>query len=210
MTSRATRVPRHSSDKGFTLLELLVALAIFAIMAAGIYSSLAMLLATSSRLDESGKSLRELQKTMQVLGRDLGQVTNRPVRGGYDVELPPLLWPGTEERLEMTSAGRSNPLGQPRCSLQRLAFRLRDGKLERLSWPVLDQAQDSAPYIQPLLSGVSNFEVSFLTGQDQSFPDWPPANPPPQVTALPRAVRVVLEVEGWGRLERLFLLAGGA
>lgn len=210
MTGKIANTSRLGGKRGFTLLELLVALSIFAIMAAGIYSSLAMILATSSRLDEAGKSLRELQKTMQVLSRDLGQVTNRPVRSGYDVELPPLLWPGTEARLEMTSGGRSNPLSQPRCSLQRIAFRLRDGKLERLSWPVLDQAQDSAPYIQPLLSGVSNFEISFLAGQDQSYPDWPPVNPPPKSPILPRAVRVVLEVEGWGRLERLFLLAGGA
>jgi len=209
MSNQAVKNPWYGGDQGFTLLELLVALSIFAIMATAIYSSLAMLLATSSRLDESGKSLRELQKTMQVLGRDLAQVSNRPVRSGYDVELPPLLWPGPEAQLEMTSAGRSNPLGQPRCSLQRIAFRLRDGKLERLAWQVLDQAQDSKPYIQPLLSGVSNFEVSFSAGQNQSFPDWPPANPPAEMPALPRAVRVVMEVEGWGRLERIFRLVEG-
>lgn len=210
MTGKPLKIRHSGGNRGFTLLELLVALAIFAIMAASIYSSLAMLLTTSSRLDEAGNALRELQRTMQVLGRDLEQVTNRPVRGGYDTELPPLLWPGTEEQLEMTSGGRSNPLGQPRCSLQRVAFRLRDSTLERLSWAALDQAQDSAPYVQPLLSGVSSFEISFLAAQDQTFPDWPPANPPPKITTLPRAVRVVLEVEGWGRLERIFLLAGGA
>jgi general secretion pathway protein J len=90
-----------------------------------------------------------------------------------------------------------------------VAFRLKDDKLERLSWPVLDQAQDSTPHIQTMLNGVSGFEVSFLTGKDQTFPDWPPALPPPEITALPRAVRVVLEVEDWGRLERVFLLTGG-
>lgn len=195
--------------QGFTLLELLVALSIFAIMAASIYSSLGMLLTTSSRLDEAGRSLKQLQKTMQVLGRDLIQVTNRPVRDGYDVELPPLLWPGREERLEMTSGGRSNPLRQPRCSLQRVAYRVQDGNLERLAWPVLDQAQDTAPFVQPLLGGVSDFEVSFLAGPDQNFSEWPPAIPPPDLAALPKAVRVVMEVEGWGRLERIFLLAGG-
>lgn len=191
------------------MLELLVALSIFAIMATSIYSSLAMLLTTSSRLDEAGQSLKELQKTMQVLGRDLVQVTNRSVRDGYDVELPPLLWPGSEERLEMTSGGRSNPLRQPRCSLQRVAYQVRDNKLERLSWPVLDLAQDTTPFVQPLLNGVSGLEVSFLAGPDQNFSEWPPPNPPPGLAALPKAVQVVMEVEGWGRLERIFPLAGG-
>lgn len=208
MSHESAQAPRPGGAPGFTLLELLVALAIFAIIAAAIYSSLAMLLATSSRLDTAGKSLRELQNTMRILGRDLEQVCNRPVRGGYDEELPPLLWPGPEERLEMTSGGRSNPLRQPRCSLQRVAYRLKEGTLERLSWTVLDQAQDSTPYVQPLLSGVSGFELTFLTGPDQTTPTWPPDNPPPGTPALPRAVRVILEVEGWGRLERLFLLVG--
>jgi len=209
MIGRTRKALDNSGIKGFTLLELLVALAIFAVMAAAIYSSLAMLIRTSDRLDQAGKSLKELQQAMQTMGRDLGQVSNRPVRGPYDSELPPLLWPGTEEQLEMTSGGRRNPLGQARCSLQRVAFRLRGGKLERLSWPVLDQAQDSAPFIQPLLDGVRSFEVSFLAGRDRTFPEWPPAIPPPEITALPRAVRVVMEVDGWGRLERIFLLAGG-
>lgn len=207
--SNSRRLARLRHRQGFTLLELLVALTIFAIMAAAIYSSLAMVLTTSSRLDEAGKSLKELQRTMLLLSRDLEQIINRPVRGGYDAELPPLLWPGSEEQLEMTSGGRSNPLRQPRCSLQRVAYRVRDGKLERLTWAVLDQAQDSAPYIQPLLSGVSAFELSFLVGKERTYPDWPPALPPTELPPLPRAVMVVMEVEGWGRLERIFPLAGG-
>ncbi|NTV12449.1 MAG: type II secretion system minor pseudopilin GspJ [Desulfobulbaceae bacterium] len=195
---------------GFTLLELLVALAIFALIATAIYSSLAMLITTSTRLDEAGKSLRELQTTMRILERDLIQVSNRPVRGGYDEELPALRWPGAEEQLELTSGGRSNPLHQSRCNLQRVAYRVKDSRLERLLWPVLDQAQDSKPFVQPLLSGVSRLEVSFQSGKEQLFSDWPPANPPPGKPPLPQAVRVVLEVKEWGRLERIFLLPGGA
>jgi len=205
--SRSARLMQGSS--GFTLLELLVALAIFAVLAAAIYGSLAMLITTSTRLDEAGKSLRELQTTMRILSRDLTQVINRPVRGGYDEELPALRWPGPDDQLEMTSLGRSNPLHQARSNLQRVAFRVKEGRLERLVWPVLDQAQDSTPFIQPLLTGVSSMEVSFQTGPEQLFPDWPPSRPPPNAPALPKAVRVVLEVKEWGRLERVFLLAGG-
>ncbi len=199
----------QSNRQGFTLLELLVALAIFALIATAIYNSLAMMITTSTRLDEAGKSLREVQNTMRIMGRDLTQVIDRPVRGSYGDELPPLRWPGLDDQLEMTSAGRSNPLRQSRCSLQRVAFRVKDGQLERLLWPVLDQAQASKPFVQPLLSGVSSLEVSFQSGQEQLFPDWPPANPPPNKPHLPRAVRVIMEVKGWGRLERIFLLAGG-
>lgn len=198
------------NNRGFTLLELLVALAIFALIAAAIYNSLAMMITTSTRLDEAGKSLRELQYSMRVLERDLIQVVDRPVRGGYDEELPALRWPGAESQLEMTSGGRSNPLHQSRCSLQRVAYRVKDGRLERLAWAVLDQAQDSKPFIQPLLSGVGSLEVSFQTEQNQLLPEWPPANPQANSPTLPRAVRVVLEVKEWGRLERVFLLPGGA
>lgn len=199
----------HGKARGFTLLELLVALAIFALLATAIYNSLAMLLTTSTRLDESGKSLKSLQATMRIMGRDLIQVVNRPVRSGYDEELPALRWPGVDNQLEMTSGGRSNPLRQSRCSLQRLAYRVKNGRLERLVWPILDQAQDSTPRVQPLLEGVSHLEVSFQIGKDQLSNEWPPANPRPGSPALPQAVRVVLEAKGWGRLERIFPLAGG-
>ena len=210
MSGTTLRTAVRRSSKGFTLLEILVALAIFAVMATTIYSSLAMLITTSTRLAEAGKGLRELQNTFQVMGRDLEQVINRPVRSGYDEQLPALRWPGPENLLEMTSGGRSNPLRQPRCSLQRVAYRVKDGRLERLSWQVLDQVQDSTPFVQPLLSGVSSFEVSFLTGKDQASPDWPPFKPVSGNAALPRGIKVIVEVKGWGRLERLFLLAGGA
>lgn len=206
----AFRLRRRRRDRGFTLLELLVALAIFAIMATAVYNSLAMLLRTSARLDEEGARLRELQTAMQTLERDLEQLVNRPVRGAYGQELEPLLWPGLDDRLELTSGGRSNPLRRSRCTLQRVAWQLRDGKLQRLAWPVLDQAQDSEPLQRSLLAGVSRFELEFLAGREQTFAAWPPDNPPPGLPPLPRAVRVSLEVAGWGRLERLFLPAGGA
>ena len=200
---------RGKNHGGFTLLELLVALAIFALMAVAIYSSLGTLLRSSARLDEEGGRLKELQAALRLLERDLDQVADRPVRSTYDEELPPLSWPGLENRLEFTANGRANPRREPRCSLQRLAYQVKDGQLWRLSWAVLDQAPDSAPFARPLLSGVKRFEVSFLTGDRQTVPSWPPEELAVAAPPLPKAIRVVLEVEGWGRLERLFLPAGG-
>jgi general secretion pathway protein J len=197
------------ASSGFTLLELLVALAIFALMAVAIYSSLGMLMKSSARLDEEGGRLKELQSAMRIMERDLDQVADRPVRSPYDEELPPLSWPGLENRLEFTANGRANPRREPRCSLQRLAYQVKDGQLSRLSWSVLDQAPDSTPFVRPLLSGVSLFEVSFLTGDQQTVATWPPENLATEPPPLPKAIRVVLEVEGWGRLERIFLPAGG-
>jgi len=57
------------------------------------------------------------------------------------------------------------------------------------------------------LSGVTHFEVSFLTGDNEIQTEWPP--PGKNLEDLPKAIRVVLEVEGWGRLERIYLPAGG-
>jgi general secretion pathway protein J len=193
------------SAAGFTLLELLVALAIFAVMAVAVYSSLGIILETSSRLTEEGNRLRELQTTMRIIQRDLEQIAKRPIRSGYEEELPALIWPGLDNRLEFTANGRANPLREPRCSLQRLAFEVKDGRLFRLSWPVLDQAVDSTPFIRPLLSDITGFEVSFLTGAGQVHAQWPPDDPAVNPKSLPRVIRVILEVEGWGRLERLFL-----
>ena len=199
------------SERGFTLLELVVAIAIFGLMSAMAYSGLASALNTRDYADQQADRLAEIQKAFSIIGRDVEQAVNRPVRDNYASELLPLLGGGYGSAvLELTHAGYRNPMGLQRSSLQRVAYVLEDGKLQRQSWWVLDRSIDSAPQVSPLLTKVKTVELRFMDENHTWQPQWPsvtanPNNPP----TLPNAVEVTLELEDWGRLTRIFEVAPG-
>lgn len=201
---------RHGTPRGasgVTLIELLVALVIFAIMSAIAYASLDTLLQSRARLDARSESLAGLQLAFTVLGRDIEQAVNRPVRDEFGDRQVTMA--GTDSELEFTRAGWRNPAGLRRSELQRVGYHLADEELRRVTWRVLDRTQGSEPSETVLLSGVSAFELRFLDQQDEWASFWPPADvAAPGRSPLPRAIQVTLETEQWGRVTRLFRTVG--
>jgi len=197
-------------NKGFTLLELLVALTIFSLVSVTVYSSLASMISTREHLAAGSEQLRTLQTAWRVIGRDIEQTVDRPVRSGYEEDLPALRWTGAPQTLALTANGRSNPAGLTRSSLQRVAFRLEDSRLVKDSWPVLDRSIDTEPFSQVLLRDIESFEVSFIDKNEKVSRNWPPEDTVPgtNTSSLPRAVNVQLELKNWGRINRLFLIGG--
>jgi len=198
--------------EGFTLLELLVALAIFALLAVMAYGGLSKVLKTKDILDEQLDRLAEVQRTFTFLERDLLQLIPRDIRDEFGDTRPflqardPLLNSG-EPLLSLTRSGYANPLGVARSELQRVDWRLKDEVLYRDTWPVLDRAQDSRPRALPLCMRVQAFRLRFLDTKKKWHDQWPPrtrsGNRPPQV---PLAVEVTLELADWGELRRLIPL----
>jgi len=197
-------------NAGFTLLELLVALSIFALLAAMAYGGLNTVLKARAATDLQAARLTQLQNTFFWLGRDLTQTVNRPVRDEYGDLQPALM--GVEMgdyRLALTRGGWLNPADRPRGGLQRVAYGLRDDQLLRVYWNVLDRAQDSPPQESVLLDGVERLELRYLDAQKQWSDAWPnaAAGAAPN-TAPPRAVEVTIETKAEGRITRLFGVAG--
>jgi len=205
-------MPRRSRHGGFTLLELLVAMAIFALMAVLAYGGLHQVLAARDVSDHSAKRLARLQTTLLMLERDVDQTVDRGVRDAYGDSRPALQ--GDEGGLTLTRGGWSNPLGADRSNLQRVSWRLVDGALQRADWKVLDRAQDSAPYRATLLTDVVGFRVRFLDRSRQWQNSWPPQSTLPgavvaTTAGLPLAVEVTVELRDWGPVVRLLPLADG-
>jgi general secretion pathway protein J len=115
--------------------------------------------------------------------------------------------------LEFTRGGYGNPTGQARSTVQRVAYQLRDGDLVRHSWRVLDRVVDSEPFTAVVLRRVRSLTVQFLNDKDEWQESWPveESREKPYLTnQLPKGVKLSLDVEGWGVIERLFVLAHGS
>ena len=138
------------SSRGFTLLEMLIALSVFAVI--GIMSSqlVVRMMDTTERVTERGRELTELQRAFEILRRDIEQVSFRYVRDELgDAGLP--LEIGGHELIELTRNGWVNPTGAPRTELQRVGYELRGSDLYRIFWPVLDRAPTTQLLEQLLL-----------------------------------------------------------
>src|SRR5210317_619118 len=123
------------NSRGFTLLELVVAMAIFAIMAAIAYSGLNNVLLAREQTDAHAKQLQQLQLAMNWFARDIEQAIDRGVRSEYGEMLPPVIGNDFEGYLiELTRGGWRNPANHKRSNLQRVAYAVREEQLLRAYW----------------------------------------------------------------------------
>jgi len=201
----------HRKAKGFTLLELLISMSVFAILSAMAYSGLQVVMDTKRHSEIHADRLVELQTAFMMIGRDIEQTVPRRVRDGFGDEQPAMQ--GGEfgtVLLALTRAGYTNFLNKPRSSLQRVAYSLEDDELKRLSWPMVDQDFDQEPVERILVKNIEEVEFRYFDGSDQAKEQWPPSgvsgNP---LTMLPIAVEVKFTLEGMGELRRLFRVPPG-
>jgi len=188
-------------SKGFTLLELLVALAIFAVIAVIAYSGLDTILTARLQTDQHATQLARLQMAFTWLGRDIEQYIQRPIRDQYGNRQPALQ--GTISHLELTRAGWRNPAQQQRSSLQRVAYHLENQTLMRSYWSVLDRAQYARTLKMDLLNEVNEIQLRYLDENLRWHEQWTPNE-----KASLKAIEVTLTVLEWGRITRLFRVPG--
>lgn len=196
---------------GFTLLEILIAIAIFGILSVLAYQTLAVSMTNAEILEDRMDRLQSIQQTMRLLGRDIVQAAPRPIRDPLNDELRPafLVNPGGEFALEITHTGWPNPAGMPRSTLQRSAYRIEDGVLLRAYWTVLDPTLANEPLVTELLDEVDSIVFRFFVGGGQWTDQWPPAGVGGGNAAIvrPRMVEVVLTLADEGEITRYFEVA---
>lgn len=206
-------------SRGFTLLELLVALFIAAVMFAMGYGAISQALTSRDSLKEQQAHLLELQTAVRTLEQDFVQLAARPVRQAIgDEPAQPALQgavPGTQPIVALTRAGWANPAGLQRPGLQRVAYFLENGTLRREHWNVLDPTLASTTTKRDLLRHVKSVTVRYLDINRQWVDQWPPATSCPTckfseqaLRERPLAVEITLDTENWGKIVRIIEIAG--
>lgn len=200
---------RHA--RGFTLIEVLVALAVFGVVSMLAYAALGQTLSNADMLTERMERLQAVQRAVRFLDSDLMQAAPRPVRDVLGDGYEPAIRSGlaSEFALEVTHGGWPNPAGLPRGTLQRSAYRLEDGELIRYHWRVLDRTINNEPIATVLLDDVDSIVFGFLQGDGEALDQWPPvgAQGPGSIRLRPRAVEIVLTLADEGEIRRLLEIA---
>lgn len=189
---------------GFTLIEALVALVIFGIIAVLAYRGTTALTGGEAQLAGETARWRTLDAVFTRLEADLRQALPRAARHGDRTEPAWSVLPedgAGNSALLFSRAGPEFAL-EPGVAGQRIGYRLRDGTLEVSFWPQLDNVAAAAPIVYPLIGGIERFHVSALTSGSRWSERWPLDRD----DTLPRAVRVELTLADGTQVERWLAL----
>lgn len=195
-----------SRTQGFTFIEVIVALAIFAIIALGANALFVEVLERSKLVDERSQELESLQRAMLVMERDFLQMQERiPRTQGLENQL---VINGGEFELESDAfaigfvrGGWQNPqLRLQRSNLQNVAYRLQENRLERLHTIYVDSVIGTEPKVRVLLEQVTDFKIEVLETVSREF-NWESTV---ENTTLPAAIAVTITTESFGEIRRVF------
>ena len=195
---------------GFSLLELLVAVAVLAVLATIGFRGLNSVLDAESGVAAETRRWNELAIVTSQLGRDLSLAVARTVRDASNSDRPALslrqaaVASGDDAgaQLALTRLGDDDGAGATGES-RRVAWRLREGTLEYLVWPSLDAAPGAMPVVSEVLQNIAGLQLRALGDDGMWRGDWPAGR---QSEALPRAVEVRILLAGGARIMRLFPL----
>ncbi|TRW50310.1 type II secretion system protein GspJ [Aliidiomarina halalkaliphila] len=194
-------------SQGFTFIEVLVAISIFAIIGLASATIFTQMNRSSEISEVRHQRLSELQFAFLMLDRDVRQMVIRPVRAvpeesrQYYVTNSRDLTDSDSGGLAFVRAGWSNPgMMLPRGELQPVVYRVRDNVLQRLHRPFVDDTSGDTA-VQQLLTGVESLEVLFYHQADESD-RWQTPH------SLPDIVIVRITLEDFGTVERWLLTSG--
>ena len=203
---------------GFTLIEVMVAMFIAAIMLALGYSAINQAAKERGNLETKQGRITEIQRGMRVVAQDFAQMVARTARdneGGGNIQPAVVATNKDTTLITFSRAGWSNPAGVQRPAEQRVRYRFIDGSLVREHWLSVDPALNAEPRQRVLLTKVKSVQMRFLDPVSRNWrEDWPavtsatgpvsPANIDQLLRTRPLAIEVTIVLEDWGRIQRLF------
>ncbi|WP_029408596.1 type II secretion system minor pseudopilin GspJ [Thiomicrorhabdus sp. Milos-T2] len=194
-------IHQYQAQRGFTLIELLIALGVSAVIAVLAYQSINSMVNVKSSVEQHGAENEKIQHAMWWMEQDFIQLAPRPIQDKLGSAQATFQY-RQDTGVEFT---RIAQYVTPNASggLLRVGYQLDNGNLYRLTWPVLDRAQDTKPTKVKLLSNIVRFDIELLTAKKAWVKEWPAENEP--LTTLPAISRVTIEHKTFGTITRLFM-----
>lgn len=180
---------------GFTLVEMLIALTIFGMLTAAGVALLTLTVRTQETSERLLDEVGDLRRLGALMTADLGQAAARPSRDRDGRPRP--AFAGSAQLLAVVRRGGDGG------ALQRVEYRLREGRLERLAYAAVDG--ESRAVVIPLLDEVGEMRLRYRDREGGWRDAWDPADP----TLLPRAVELLSRDSAHGSVRLLFLVGGG-
>jgi len=198
-------------QKGMTLLEILVSIAVFSVLATAIYAALDQGVSVQENLAAKRQYWQRLETVFTLIQRDLDHVVNRTPRIPGETRRTPFSGVGNErysrsgELLRFSRSGHVSFRPGPVSPYQGIAYRFSDNTLYRRVWPRLDRPTGESGTEAALLEGINAVQVRYLDMQRNWLTEWPGLSATGnQASPLPVAVRLTIESEPYGAYERVF------
>ena len=198
-------------QRGFTLIELAVAVFITAILFAIGYGAVNQAVKNRESLEQNQERLLAVQTTMRTIAQDVNQLALRPIRDPTGNDWMPVLIASASDQkrlLELTRGGWANPAGVQRPALQRVVYLFEENTLRREYWPVVDPLLSTEPIKKDLCKDVKSVTFRFMDVGRQWRDTWPPASAianNAQLNLRHRlvAVEVTIVLNDWGKIVRI-------
>lgn len=193
-------------QSGFTLIEVMISVIIFAIISAISYRIITSLINTK----EIAGGAQDKWGSLSLVNSNMGSAWNRiiplvvrDVNGGI---LPALLGKSNlsgnyDSQLEFTVSGYIGDDVYGTTAPRRIGYRFNQGSLYLVTWPVLNRTLTTVPQINLLIDNVQSFTALYLYPDKQWRDSWPPNGGDP--TVLPKAVKVQYQLKSGESVERV-------
>ncbi len=200
----------RSKTKGFTLIEVLVSIAIFATLSVAAYQVVNQVQRSNEVSTERSARLNALQRSLVILDNDFRQMAQRQFRTNGEeassklILMQEYLLDSDTIGVMFTRLGWHNPQQQfPRGEVTKVGYRIKEETLERVWWRYPDTPTGQEGVVTPLLEGIEAFNLEFYNGSSW-LKEWQTDR------ALPKAVKLKLTLKDYGEIERIYLTPSGS
>lgn len=188
-----------SRTRGFTLLELMVALFIAAVMFALGYSALIQVAEQRATVAQARVELDDLRRAVRILSLDIDEMLARPIRDPVGTGRISALHADGRDGVIFSLTRSAAGLPGSSAAVRRIEYRLEDGSLLRDAWPVLDRTAQGRAQRRIVLEGVDAVSLRYLQADGQWRNEWSPN----EARERPLAVEITLVTENFGRISRI-------